>query len=348
VQGSLVYVDYDAGGGAGFNEYHERRVIAHMQGDEYMVASPTFDLFIEQLSAGNPDLADMRLGGPNGEVPVGLTVDFIFGFGVINRVQRDGLLREGEHMAALERVHRGFGVVAAWGIVVAAVAIPVPVPLRPAAPAGVALAGAGAGLALAGGVPPAVARGGVKRSAPPGGCWVLDEPTADFDIGDVFTLPAGAAELGGRALVVIGREVCVLKELLEGGDLLSRHQRWRSESGVKGSNPIVHEHHLLSMLLQYAGCFDRLNLKGLLCMEFAWRRVQRHESAVSENPEFPSYGTVRGGSALQGHSTTESRRARSAGVIEGGGGHEGEAKGVGEPCRQPQEGRRQRCRRVEP
>jgi len=361
-QGMLVYVDYDAGGGVGYNEYHERLVIAHIQGDEYLVASPTFDLFFEQLSAGNADIADMRLGGLNGEVPIGLCADLIFGFGVINRVQRNGLLLEGERMAVLERAHRGIGAVAVGGIGAAAVAVPVPAALPPAVLAGVALAAPAVGGPPAG-APPVGLRGGLKRLVPPGGCWVLDEPTADFDIGDVFVLPAGAAQLGGRALVVIGREVCVLKKLLEGadivecsrarsdmlyldkrtvplpfrgeveptfgqlvgqmdafplgveyenplvgpptvdwalravgtqgGDLLSRHQRWRSESGVKGSNPIVHEHHLLSMMLQYAVCYDRLNLKGLLCMELAWRRLQLHESAVSENPEFPSYEGAR-------------------------------------------------------
>jgi len=227
-QGMLVYVDYDAGGCVGFNGYHERMVIAHIQGDEFMVASPTFDLFIEQLSAVNTDIADMRLGGPNGEVPIGLAADLIFGFGVISRVQRNGLLLEGECLAVLERAHRGIGAVAAGGVVSAAVAIPVPAALPPAALAGVAMAAPAAGGPLAGLAPPVGLRGGLKRLVPPGGCWVLDEPTADFDIGDVFALPAGAAQLGGRALVVIGREVCVPKELLEGADIVE-YSRARSD-----------------------------------------------------------------------------------------------------------------------
>ena len=54
---------------------------------------------------------------------------------------------------------------------------------------------------------------------PAGGAWVLDEPLANHDVGEVFTLPGGAVLLGDRALAEVGQEVAVLKHLTASTDL---------------------------------------------------------------------------------------------------------------------------------
>jgi hypothetical protein len=55
----------------------------------------------------------------------------------------------------------------------------------------------------------------------------------------------------------------------------------------------VFEHETLSRLLQYAVTYDRLNVKNLVCMELALRRLQLHESAIAENADAPSYEGAR-------------------------------------------------------
>eukprot|EP00973_Karenia_brevis_P073076 10149478-Karenia_brevis.AAC.1 len=73
------------------------------------------------------------------------------------------------------------------------------------------------------------------------------------------------------------------------GSFVHRHHRWVAESGVRQNSPAVHEHEVLSLVLDAAIFVDRLNLKNLECFELAGRRLQLQESAIAENPESPSY-----------------------------------------------------------
>eukprot|EP00973_Karenia_brevis_P091467 12407558-Karenia_brevis.AAC.1 len=68
-----------------------------------------------------------------------------------------------------------------------------PAPAGPAIGAGVAVPAAPAGVPI---LPP----GGRFGVAGVGGVWVLDEPTAGFEVGQVVALPPGAQVLGTRAL----------------------------------------------------------------------------------------------------------------------------------------------------
>ncbi len=55
----------------------------------------------------------------------------------------------------------------------------------------------------------------------------------------------------------------------------------------------IHEHEVLSTVVQFAVVHDRLNALNLACMEMALRRIQLHEAAVAESPENPSYEGAR-------------------------------------------------------
>eukprot|EP00972_Heterocapsa_arctica_P063630 9390283-Heterocapsa_arctica.AAC.1 len=45
---------------SGYGEWHERLILGHVAGREYMVASPVLDLFMEQIDNANVDLDGMR------------------------------------------------------------------------------------------------------------------------------------------------------------------------------------------------------------------------------------------------------------------------------------------------
>ncbi|CAE8710731.1 unnamed protein product [Polarella glacialis] len=220
--GSEVYVDYGQG------ELHCRLITGHVQGSEYMVCSPDFDHFPEQLDHNNPDIEAIRFPAGPGLLPHGVDPNTVYGFGAMTAQARDAILREGERQTQMERAGRGLGAVAA-ALPIGAAAMPVPLPAPPMAtvpgmaPAA-AVAGAGAVAAVQAfpGVPAAAVRivGGA-------GAWILDEPGEDDEIGVEFVLPARAVVLGNRAFVTIGNEVLVLRRLGPGVNIndYSRERR---------------------------------------------------------------------------------------------------------------------------
>jgi hypothetical protein len=340
--------------------WHERIALAQVQGSEWVVCSPDFELFVEQLDRTNPDLDGFRLAPLAGGLPLGVAAGDVYGFGAVTAAELLQLIEEGGELAIQERLVRGLAPVgplvpAAPGPGGAA-AVPV-APVAPAAPPGLpAPAALGGALLLGGGA----GGGGVSRLdriSGLAGSWVLDEPTADFDIGDEFTLPAGALVSGSRALALVGTDVTVFKYLVpganiseyarlrraflcddprilpqvpaprsfaeavkemiggrrsvlppstltgpetsewfldevvkgSGGGMISRHHRWRAESGVGQHDRIVYEHEVLSRALELGVVIDGYNLKASVMGEFLLRRLQLQEEAVAESPANPSY-----------------------------------------------------------
>lgn len=60
---------------------------------------------------------------------------------------------------------------------------------------------------------------------------------------------------------------------------VGHHREWVMSSGVDAKLPHVHEHFVLMMVLEFLGCYDQLNLTGLLGIEVLCRRAQLIESA---------------------------------------------------------------------
>ena len=73
------------------------------------------------------------------------------------------------------------------------------------------------------------------------------------------------------------------------GGLISRHHRWKRDSGVGQKDRIVYEHEVIARAVEYLGTIDGVNLKTSVGVEFLLRRKQLLEEAVGENPEAPSY-----------------------------------------------------------
>ena len=74
---------------------------------------------------------------------------------------------------------------------------------------------------------------------------------------------------------------------------MTRHEAWKSDSGVKKELAAVYEHEVLSRALQFAGSVDGLNLTALSSCELMARRIQLIESAVREDALSPSYEGAR-------------------------------------------------------
>ena len=347
---TLLYVNY------GDNEWHQRLILGHIAAYEYMVVTPTYDFFVEQIGGAGADIETVRLGVHGGGLPLGIDANDVFGFNDgagPTAAERRQLLGEGQTLTEQERAARGLaGAGGAPGVPPGAVVVgpvaPMAGPPGAIVPAPVALGvGAPPGLPPPGVAPPVPAPPAV---APPGGVWVVDEPTETNNVGDLVALPPGAAVLGTRALVAIGGEIVALKRLdpgtdlaaysaarkallsddmrviplktrgfaeaaaemtasavatpltgprsadwlvteisRSGGGMVSRHMRWRRESGVKSGDRIIFEHEVVSRAVEYAATHDAYNIRNSVSMEFLLRRLQLLEEAVAENLEQPSY-----------------------------------------------------------
>ena len=79
VPGTSVYVSYDVFGPAG-DVMHERIVLAWVDAAEYVVVTPTYDVFTEELDVANLDLSSVRVGGVGGRLPVGVEAGATYRF----------------------------------------------------------------------------------------------------------------------------------------------------------------------------------------------------------------------------------------------------------------------------
>jgi hypothetical protein len=204
---------------SGVSEWHERLILGHVAGREYVVASPDLDLFVEQIDNANVDLDGVRVAPAAGTLPIGLPGPgmSLYGFAPLSAAVMAQLMSEGAEQAQIERESRGLGGAAA-GVPVGAAALPVAVPAGPAPALAIVAVPVGAPAAAApvAGAGPA---GRLPRVVAAGGRWVLDEPIVGHEVGEEFNLPLGAVQLGNRALVSIGSEVVVLKQLAAGASV---------------------------------------------------------------------------------------------------------------------------------
>jgi hypothetical protein len=206
--GRRVFIAY-----AGYEDlYHERLVLAHVNLTNYVIATPDFDVYTEQLDISNMDLASLRLDTLVDGLPVGVNLSQTYRFAALQALHEALLIWEGTVIAVRERAALGLAAVGGG------VPLPLGVAARPLCGAPPAAAFAVAALAAA--PVAAVIRGPpVREGAPGGGIWIVDVATSAHNVGDPFQLPAGALVLGTRALVMIGTDFVVLKQLPTGIDV---------------------------------------------------------------------------------------------------------------------------------
>eukprot|EP00971_Amphidinium_carterae_P340840 6479345-Amphidinium_carterae.1 len=203
--GTICLVRYQ-----GFAEFHQRLVTCWLTGAEYMVVTPDFECFPEELSLANPDLTAVRVPR-KGEEALGVPQQRVHSFRqALSSDQVERLIDEGGRLAAIERVQRGLPALHERGGM---------------QPSTRSVAGGGQILQAPISVPIATASSvavGSERTSPPGGVWIVDEPIEKYDIGAEVEFPPGAVDVGGQSIVAIDGASAVLR-FMPGGESISAY-----------------------------------------------------------------------------------------------------------------------------
>lgn len=107
-----VLLEYAVGGP---RLWHERWVLEHIINDEYVVATPDRDVFIEDLSLLNDDLRNIRVRAAPGQVPAGIAAAQIYGVPAWNGAEPGALRAEARQVAEEGRRLRAGGAAVAGG-----------------------------------------------------------------------------------------------------------------------------------------------------------------------------------------------------------------------------------------
>ena len=209
--------------GRGGALWHVRLVLDHVVNAEYVIATPDFDLYVEELSPNNADLEGVRVSPAAGGLPPGLVGAAVYDFGPISAADLAALISEGKRLGVHERAARGVAPPVVGGVRAAPPAGPLAaafpaVAVQPFAPPGLAGAVAappGGGLPAGGGaaVAPGAAGPAVPRVVPHGGAFVVDEPFDGGQLGDPVTVPAGTVLVHQSALVVLNGQAVKVRFL---------------------------------------------------------------------------------------------------------------------------------------
>ncbi|CAE8626360.1 unnamed protein product [Polarella glacialis] len=96
VAGHVVLVRYH-----GAQMWHERLLLAVVSGPEFVVVTPTWDYFAEEIAMTNPDLSGLTQYLPDGTRPQGVGPHHVFGFAAIDAIHYQHLMVEGEHTSVM-------------------------------------------------------------------------------------------------------------------------------------------------------------------------------------------------------------------------------------------------------
>ena len=80
------------------DESHERIALAHITNDEWVIATPHFHLYPEQLSSSNGDLVSIRHVLVPGQLPLGVG-GLLISFRPLTQAEEQQLLQEGDMIA---------------------------------------------------------------------------------------------------------------------------------------------------------------------------------------------------------------------------------------------------------
>ncbi len=324
--GDVCYMDYGEIPAC----VHTRVVLAEVDAasQEFIILTPDFDIYCEQLDAANPDLTAFYNVGPGGALPAGVPPASIYGFAPMQAQELARHMAAGRREAQSERLRRG--------LVGAAL---------PAAPAAVGghiwvlgemVEGHRIGEVVQPPVGHPVLEGyGLMNMTDAGGKTrpvlirrLLPEEVAAFceervklarsseasegeDLfaaEDVRTMPITYNANGERSKSfkeAIGEMVqCSFEDFpLEPRTTLeylravgtisescyAQHLAWVQQARIPDNNRATHEDELLARVLDMCISYDCLNPANLACMELVVRRRQLIAQAHALNPASPSY-----------------------------------------------------------
>lgn len=128
--------------------WHTRLLLAPTQGSSWVIATPDFDIYEEDMSHSNTDLSDFYYCGPLGAIPARIAAASVYGFAPMGPDRLGELMQQGRvHAAGIRANLPGAAAPAAPAVPLpgvlghgaAAVAAPVGMGVPPAVP----IAGAG-------------------------------------------------------------------------------------------------------------------------------------------------------------------------------------------------------------
>ena len=326
-----VLVQYDVPGPV---LWHERLVMFHVDREEYIVATPDSDVFVEDLSLLNDDLRGIRVKPNAGVLPPGIPAGQVYPLPAFDAGALAALRAVGTNVLNQERAARGLGGgVAAAPAAAAAGAAPAPVIVADqlywiAAESlgklkfGDQVQGVGAALVEGSKSIHTLADGSslfvqcMKGSDVPAfktkpGGWT------DFRTTSIEQDAMGKAETSLKQVAQKSQEIemdwtlsgprtsrwCLSYLLVENLGLEGHHERFRQLCKLDSSSWGIQEHYQLSMTLKYAIQSDQLNPYNNLFCEVIFRRLQTIEFAYMERAREQEAKAVGGKLSLEEQST---------------------------------------------
>lgn len=320
-----VLVLYDV---PGPDLWHERLVLQHIAGDDYVVATPDSDVHYEELSLLNADLRGIRVKPNAVALPPGIAAAQVYPLPAFAAAELQALRDESLVVLNAERGVRGVVAPAQAGQAVIA-------------PAGF-VAGALFWVAAeaAGGYKYGEAVQGVGANLVKGSKHIhtLADGTSIFveciDGGDRVKFLQRPAMCDARVVPqevdALGKPDCSLKEaskkfqetdvgwsltgprtsrwcisylVVEGVGFEGHHERFRSLCKIEASSWGVQEHFQLSMIAKHALQVDQLNGYNNLFLEVIFRRLQTIEYAYADRAREQESKAVGGRMSLEEQQT---------------------------------------------
>ena len=310
-----IFVQYDVPGPV---LWHEPLVLRHVRDQEYVIATPDRDVYVEELGLGNADFRGVRAQGPDGGLPAGLRASQVYTLPVFSAAETAAINSEADQVLADEQaaavlVAAAPAVAAGAGAAGAAVvAQPGPVIFDEntlywvaaetlgavkygdavAAVAAAASEGAKAVQRLAGGENLFVhcIRGRDRASflRKPGG---MDPRTLEVHLDGLGKPEISLKDLSTRCSEEKAqwslngprtRKWCVNYLAVEGLGFEGHHERFCQLCKVDASSWGIQEHFQVSMMLKHAPQVDQLKGHNLLSVEMTFRRLQTIEFSYAE------------------------------------------------------------------
>ena len=293
--GSYLLVKYDLPD----TTWHSRLLLAHLNAGEWIVLTPDGDIYSEEYSPSNGDIASWRPYDPQVGAPFGVAVGDIYDFHPRpDQATVARLLTEGQAHAHLERMRLGLPAPGGQPGHQMAPAAPAAGSCGGAGPQVAALAGGGADVNAApnpaGPAAALAALAGVSNAAGVA-AQARDAPMDQGDDARTLSISRdgeGARFKEFRSAVQECKSVdfqdwpvsgprtvkhVITQMINNGGSALGHHQQWRVACKMQPTDGPAQEHESWSRVLDAMLCYDQLDVTNLAAAELVVRSIQRLE-----------------------------------------------------------------------
>ena len=325
LQNRQVLLLYDVGGP---DLWHERMVMTHVQDDDYIVATPDQDVFVESLSLLNDDLRGIRVKSAPNAVPPGIAANSIYALPVFSAAELGALRQQAQAILAVERAARGLDCQGAGAVGAPAADEVVNGQLYWVAAEQKGTVKFGDRVSL---VPDALVDGAKAVHTMPDGSSMFVQCMLGEKIKEFKKVPAGwdhriapieldamgKSETSLKELAKLCAEVptdwsitgprtarwCVSYLIIENLGLEGHHERVRQLCRLDSSSWGMQEHYQLTMTMRFALQTDQINPYNNLFVEVIFRRLQTIEYAYMDKAREQEAKAVGGKMSIEEQST---------------------------------------------